>query len=151
MTPSPQIYTSVADPVLRFDDYRNLVTRASRFNAMSNITGLLVMSRLRFVQVLEGEAVHIKPLFQRIQKDPRHHKVELVEFCSNNVRRFSEWGMRLVYLEELDCFEQWNHVFDHSKHGPQYTYPSQDYLSMLECVRRELMDKYSTPSASATS
>lgn len=150
MSLSHLIYTSVADPVLRFNDYRNLVKRASRFNATTKITGLLVLSRLRFVQILEGDPVHVKPLFQRIQRDPRHHKVELVEFCSVDSRRFSEWGMRLVYFEELDCFQHWNHVFDHSERGPEKTYPPEDYLYMLESVRSELMDKQSRSQATAT-
>jgi hypothetical protein len=152
MSLSHLIYTSIADPVLRYNDYQTLVNRASRFNASTNITGLLVLSRLRFVQILEGDPAHLKPLFQRIQRDPRHHKVELVEFCSIDERRFSEWRMRLVYLEELDCFQQWSHVFDHSQRSPKETYPPEDYVCMLKSVRHELMNQpAANPSTAAPS
>jgi len=77
------------------------VKRSSKNNLRDKITGLLLLSGDRFLQVLEGDSKAVNRLYGKIYQDSRHREVELISFESIDVPYFETWGMRLVDLYDL--------------------------------------------------
>lgn len=103
------IYRSIcSNAFLPNEDLRELVRRSAENNRAAGITGLLLLSGDRFLQVLEGPSDAVNRLFGRIIRDPRHHDIELIAFEQTGATYFDDWGMHLVDL------------FDLSSHPRQY-------------------------------
>jgi len=93
--------SSSTDEVPSNEDLQSLAEVAAKNNQRDSITGLLVLSGSEFVQVLEGPSQKVSALFQRISRDERHHKIELVQFQPVSESYFEDWDMRLVDLYDL--------------------------------------------------
>ena len=65
-------------------------------NAASGITGVFMFNRECFAQVLEGVHDQIQETFERIQCDPRHGDVVVLDFEQVDTRRFSRWSMGYI-------------------------------------------------------
>ena len=102
MKKSRLIYTSTATAeVVSNETLRDLADRASAANADRQITGLLILSGNRFLQVLEGPHRHVNALYRNLVRDPRHRDVELITFEPMENAYFDDWNMRLVDLYDL--------------------------------------------------
>ena len=69
------------------------------------MTGLLVFSGGRFMQLIEGADRTILDLYANIRKDPRHHRVMRLIYEPAADRLFADWAMALMNLDvpcELD-------------------------------------------------
>ncbi len=62
-------------------------------NARFNVTGALLFSAGCFAQVLEGPLAAIERTFERIQRDPRHADITVLQVERSPVRSFGEWAM----------------------------------------------------------
>lgn len=85
-----------------------LLARARAYNVQHQITGLLLYSDGRFVQVLEGPEEVVRTLFGRIQQDPRHTQVVTVSEGPGPGRRFADWGMGFGRTVEAGTTEALN-------------------------------------------
>ena len=65
-------------------------------NKKRHVTGALLVSGDWFVQVLEGDEVEVRSLFGRIEQDPRHDAVELLDAVPEAERVFARWSMAKV-------------------------------------------------------
>jgi hypothetical protein len=65
-------------------------------NAAQNITGILVIDRGRFLQVLEGGRNVVSATLLRIAADPRHRNMRLADFTEVSERRYHTWSMGYV-------------------------------------------------------
>ncbi|MDO7845533.1 BLUF domain-containing protein [Hymenobacter sp. M29] len=74
-----------------------LLTWSRAYNAAHGITGLLLYSDGRYLQVLEGTEAAIEDLYAHIQRDTRHSQVETVS-RGPGPRRFAEWSMDFGYV-----------------------------------------------------
>lgn len=93
---------------------RDIVEVSQRNNARDDISGALIFDNEWFLQILEGPQEAIERTYNRIQKDPRHTTVTLVEKRPLAARLFPEWGMGGT-LRSLDVQE----IFlDHGIGGP---------------------------------
>jgi hypothetical protein len=70
-----------------------LLDAARRRNAAQGITGALLFSADGFVQVLEGPMAAVERTFERIQCDPRHADVVVLEAGPLPARDFDGWSM----------------------------------------------------------
>ncbi len=70
-------------------------------NASVDVTGALLFTEGRFVQVLEGDRDTVHEVFGRIGGDPRHADVEILSAQYSDRRRFKEWSMAFVGDNEL--------------------------------------------------
>jgi hypothetical protein len=73
-----------------------LFTAARSSNKNAGITGALLVSGPWFVQVLEGDEESVRALFARIESDPRHDQVSLLETGTVEGRAFPRWSMARV-------------------------------------------------------
>jgi hypothetical protein len=71
----------------------NLLTEAQTRNAELEITGHLLFLDGQFTQCFEGPPDKVERLWQSIQRDKRHHNIELLVRHSTEARRFPEWTM----------------------------------------------------------
>ena len=83
---------------------RELLTQSQAHNARQGITGLLLYSDGRYVQVLEGPGPAVRALYARIQRDPRHAQVVTVSAGPGPRRWFADWSMDFgqVTAPEMD-------------------------------------------------
>ena len=92
--------TSVRSPVDN-EDLRDLIERSTENNKAAGITGLLLLSGNRFLQVLEGPSDAVNALFGRIIRDKRHRDVQLLTYEPIGEVYFDDWNMYLVDLFDL--------------------------------------------------
>jgi hypothetical protein len=83
------------------DDELKEILKISRIrNEASGITGMLLYLDPFFMQVLEGEDSIIVQLFDRIKKDPRHHKTSPIYKEAIQDRRFGNWTMGFKQMSD---------------------------------------------------
>ena len=80
----------------------SILESSSRNNPKDGITGVLVATETHFLQALEGEFEALNETFERISRDPRHDKVQLIGFSDVAKRRFGDWAMHGVGLFDLN-------------------------------------------------
>jgi hypothetical protein len=96
------IYQSTSSAkVIDNADLRELVQTSAAHNGAAGIAGLLLLSGNQFLQVLEGPADAVNPLFGRIVRDKRHRDLRLLSFEQIGPTYFDDWSMRLVDLFDL--------------------------------------------------
>lgn len=93
------LYTSAGTRGFTADELEELARTSAERNKGRGISGVLVYSGGRFMQVLEGEADVVKALFARIERDDRHGEVFVIYEEPIEERLFGEWSMRLCNLE----------------------------------------------------
>ncbi|MFD1470449.1 BLUF domain-containing protein [Hymenobacter caeli] len=92
------LYSSQATPPPTETQLQELLHRARDYNARHQITGLLLYSDGRFVQVLEGPEAQLRALYARIQLDPRHAQVLTLGHGPGPRRRFAEFSMAFGHV-----------------------------------------------------
>lgn len=96
------VYRSVADPsILAGAALEDMVALATERNNPAGITGLLVLSGKRFLQVLEGPVGFVNQLFGKITADPRHSRVELLAYEQVAMPLFHDWSMTVLRIDGL--------------------------------------------------
>jgi hypothetical protein len=102
-------YVSVAAQPMSDDDLGLLLSGARANNARDGVTGALMYSGERFVQILEGPAAQVQQKMDTIALDPRHRTVEVMRRQTVAERQFPEWTMGFRSDDErsrrLDGFE----------------------------------------------
>jgi hypothetical protein len=79
----------------------NLLTEARLRNQRLQITGHLLYFEGRFTQCIEGPTASIDQLWQSLQRDDRHHDVQLLGRYAIEERRFPEWTMAFSSYQSL--------------------------------------------------
>ncbi len=60
------------------------------------ITGALLITESAFAQALEGEERAVRDLYERIERDPRHDRITILEEGDVDSRVFGRWAMAKV-------------------------------------------------------
>jgi len=103
MKPCRLIYRSVAKPLLLNDSALSILNnRAANVNRRYGVTGMLLLSGDRFLQVLEGSTKFVNTIYSKIIRDTQHFDVELVSFESIVRTEFQDWSMKLFKLEDVE-------------------------------------------------
>jgi hypothetical protein len=89
------IYTSRALNDFSGPDLQKLLVLSRLNNGGANVTGMLIYRDSAFLQVLEGEKTAVREVFNRIEADLRHARVDvLIERESMGEHRaFGKWSM----------------------------------------------------------
>ncbi|MFC7380058.1 BLUF domain-containing protein [Brevundimonas sp. GCM10030266] len=80
-------------PDLALVTLAEILSVSDRNNRRDNLTGVLLVSRGRFFQVLEGAAQDLDRTLARITADPRHTDLKIVAREPIRNRLFGQWGM----------------------------------------------------------
>jgi hypothetical protein len=87
------LYISSASRQMLRIDVEQILFTARRMNKANGITGLLISSPARFMQVLEGDEAAVRATYDRICADPRHRAHVVLREAEVAERQFSEWSM----------------------------------------------------------
>lgn len=93
------VYRSQAVREISSKDILSILNTAEERNNRLQITGLLVYSNHRFMQLLEGESEHVYPLLEAIKQDPRHQDLEIMVDRLAETRCMPMWAMAFGALE----------------------------------------------------
>ncbi|UOQ69389.1 BLUF domain-containing protein [Hymenobacter volaticus] len=96
------LYRSQTKLGLVLPDVEALVNWSRHYNHEHHLTGLLLYSDDRFVQLLEGEEIAVRTLFARIQQDARHTQVVTLSEGPGPQRWFAEWSMAWGQIDPLE-------------------------------------------------
>ena len=80
-------------------EFGTIFTTARSTNKKLGITGALLLTDDTFVQVLEGEESAVRGLLARIEADPRHDDVVVLEAGDVGSRVFDRWAMARVSVD----------------------------------------------------
>jgi hypothetical protein len=72
---------------------QQILESARRNNAKAGVTGALLFNAGLFAQALEGPAGDVERIFEKIQRDPRHSDVTVLQSGPAEARDFPEWSM----------------------------------------------------------
>jgi Sensors of blue-light using FAD len=89
--------SSTRRPMLRID-IESILFTARKFNVRNEITGMLLASQNRFMQILEGEETKVRETYDRICRDERHHASVILREVEISQRQFGDWSMTSRFL-----------------------------------------------------
>ena len=96
------IYFSTSSYLYTHKELVDLLKLSRRKNGALNITGMMIYHEGAIIQILEGEAVHVRELYQKISKDSRHKNLLKVIDTSIENRSFTGWSMGFKYVSKED-------------------------------------------------
>jgi hypothetical protein len=107
------IYSSAATHAFSPAELAELLKKAREFNALHDLTGMLLYTEGSFFQVLEGPVEVIATLYAKIEKDKRHEQITKIIVEPIHKRSFAKWtmGFSNVSREELANIEGTNDFF----------------------------------------
>lgn len=97
-------YLSEAETSMNVWGLTAIVDVAITANKLNSITGILFFEQGYFGQILEGNRSSVEETWERIQKDSRHHNIELLGITEIEARRFPKWSMKLFDAQEFSAF-----------------------------------------------
>ena len=74
-------------------EIERIVEVSRETNARLGVTGTLIYTRARFAQILEGPGEAVDALMEKIERDPRHERVTVVDVRETRRRRFDSWSL----------------------------------------------------------
>jgi hypothetical protein len=128
------IYLSQATRPLSPKALTCLVDQARQTNARQHLTGALVYSNKRFIQLLEGEQAALEAAYARIGQDPRHQHLCKIVHYPIAARHFAEWPLAFQTLSPA----QFAHLAGHlapSKSGPHFPVYNSSTTPFVEALR----------------
>jgi hypothetical protein len=96
--------SSATRPMLRLDIETILFT-SCRNNMRNDLTGMLIASQTRFMQILEGNEAKVRETYDRICLDNRHQASVILRETDIEERQFAEWSMTSRFLSNSDFGE----------------------------------------------
>lgn len=95
------IYVSAARDEMSAVDLDRLLGTARHNNEAANVTGLLLYHDGSFFQVLEGPKDGVMRIFSKIERDPRHARVIVLQTKAAETRAFPNWSMGYMNAHAL--------------------------------------------------
>jgi hypothetical protein len=96
------VYTSARRKECDDQEIQNILNACKKNNPGKNITGLLIQTENRFLQVIEGNREDVIGLSEKIKKDPRHGGVNIRFEQTVEKRLFPDWHMAFKDLSKDD-------------------------------------------------
>jgi hypothetical protein len=87
------IYTSFRKPNCYESEIKKILEACQKNNPGHEITGILLHSKNRFIQYIEGEPDKLLSLYDKIKEDNRHTSVNQRSFMPIEKRLFPAWHM----------------------------------------------------------
>ncbi|PKP08705.1 MAG: bluf domain protein [Bacteroidetes bacterium HGW-Bacteroidetes-4] len=101
---SQLVYISVRSAECTDQEIEKILESSIRNNGKIDITGVLLYSDQKFLQVLEGKYKQIIELYDKIKEDKRHKNVVMLSLGSIKERNFPSWqmGSKKISLNDVD-------------------------------------------------
>lgn len=98
------VYTSARSKSCDDAEIEKILEASRRNNKPLGVTGMLIYTQDRFLQVLEGEYDKVMSLYHKIEKDRRHGGTNM-RFCEEvSTRYFLDWDMasKKMYVADIE-------------------------------------------------
>ena len=92
-------YLSEADSEMNIWGLTRIVDISIASNKLHSITGILFFDMGYFGQILEGTRSVVEETWGKIQKDSRHHLIELSGIVKIEKRRYPQWSIKLFDIQ----------------------------------------------------
>jgi hypothetical protein len=101
---SQLVYISVRNAECTDQEIEKILESSIRNNGKIDISGVLLYSDQKFLQVLEGEYKQIIELYDTIKEDKRHKNLVMLSLGSIKERNFPSWqmGSKKISLDDVD-------------------------------------------------
>lgn len=101
---SQLVYVSNRKPNCTQEEIDKILLSCKKNNPPMNITGVLLYSDKKFIQLVEGEAKVITELYDKIKEDNRHGNPMMISFGPIREKAFPSWHMatKNIGKDDLD-------------------------------------------------
>ncbi len=101
---SQLVYVSNRKSTCTEEEIEKILASCKKNNPPLNITGILLYSDTKFIQLVEGEYKVINTLYDKIKTDPRHDQARLIAMGPIQEKAFPSWhmGARKMLGNEVD-------------------------------------------------
>lgn len=98
------IYVSNRKPSCTAQEIDNILAACKKNNPPLDITGVLLYSDTKFIQLVEGESKVIMGLYDKIKTDSRHSNAMMISYNPIKEKSFPSWhmGSRQLKGNEVD-------------------------------------------------
>ena len=90
---SQLVYVSNRKPYCSQDEIDKILISCEKNNPKLNITGILLYTEKKFIQLVEGDARVITDLYDKIKEDDRHSNTMMISFGPIKEKSFPSWNM----------------------------------------------------------
>lgn len=90
---SQLVYVSNRNANCTEDEIGKILAACEKNNPSLGITGVLLYSDTKFVQLVEGDAKSISGLYDKIKMDTRHSKPMMISYGPVKEKSFPSWHM----------------------------------------------------------
>ncbi len=94
------VYVSSASHLLSVQEIDHLLQRARMRNVRQAVTGVLLYSQGNFMQYLEGPAIGLERVYDKVKADALHHGIIKLLTQPIRSRLFEEWAMGFCPIGE---------------------------------------------------
>jgi FAD-dependent sensor of blue light len=101
---SQLVYVSNRKAACTDEEIEKILASCKKNNPPLNITGILLYSDTKFIQLVEGEYKMINDLYNKIKTDSRHDQTRLISLGPIQKKAFPSWhmGTRKITGSEVD-------------------------------------------------
>ena len=99
---SQLVYVSNRKPNCTPEEIERILDSCKKNNPPLNITGVLLYSDTKFIQLVEGEAKTIMALYDKIKKDHRHSAPIMISYNPIREKSFPSWHMGTRDISKSD-------------------------------------------------
>lgn len=86
-------YASRASANLDEREFKMILAKAQKNNALAGITGMLYFNKQFFLQTIEGPRSLINNLLNKLVSDNRHYDLQIIEATEIQQREWGAWAM----------------------------------------------------------
>ncbi len=104
------LYRSLAIGLVNDRMLLEIQASASRFNEACGISGLLYYHSGVFLQFLEGPAVSIERVMERIAADQRHYDIRQIHAQESTHRLVATWRMGVMNLDQPEAINDHHEI-----------------------------------------
>jgi hypothetical protein len=90
---SQLVYVSNREKNCTDEEIEKILASCKKNNPQLNITGILLYSDTKFIQLVEGEYKVINDLYNKIKTDSRHDQIRLISIGPIEKKAFPSWHM----------------------------------------------------------
>lgn len=99
---SQLVYVSTRKRNCTAEEIEKILDSCKRNNPPLEITGVLLYSETKFIQLVEGDAKVIMGLYDRIKKDDRHSNPLMISYNPISEKAFPSWHMAKRNITNTD-------------------------------------------------
>jgi len=133
-----KVYRSKARPGITDTDIEAILRTARSHNEAASVTGMLLVGKGFFVQIIEGTGPTVDRTYRRILSDARHTDAVLLYDGSGEPRRFAAWSLGFAHMEPYADVPSVARFLQHDHDADPYGFGADATLALLLDFRRIL-------------